>query len=378
MKNRTVLYKRFCSVSGTQRVRILRLRPAAGSKNFMVFLSFFLLLSVIITGCSKKDQEVAVNQKEETDTIKIGMTFDSFILERWQRDRDVFVSKSKELGAEVNVQNANGDLEEQISQIEYFIQKKMDVIVVIAIDSEGISGAVTKAKKAGIKVIAYDRLVLNAGVDLYISFDNEKVGALMAEYLKEKLPEDGKILMICGPLTDNNVPLVMEGFKKEIKDTKLSVTGIEHAPGWHPETAFIVTNQYLMIQNKFDGIMCGNDNLAGQAVKALAERRMAGQIFVVGQDADLDACQRIVEGTQSMTVYKPVEKLASLAAEYAVAMAKGERVEIKETFFDGVQDVPYEKLEPIAVTKDNMDDVIVGDYHLEEDVYLNMPKENEK
>lgn len=341
----------------------------------LVFL--ILLFGVMSAGCSKKGQVPVIKQEKEIDTIKIGMTFDSFILERWQRDRDVFVSKSKELGAEVNVQNANGDLKEQISQIDYFIDKKMDVIVVIAIDSEGISEAVTKAKKAGIKVIAYDRLVLNAGVDLYISFDNEKVGALMAEYMKEKLPPDGKVLMICGPLNDNNVPLVMDGFQKGIEDTKLSVIGTEYASGWHAETAFTVTNEYLMIRNKFDGIMCGNDNLAGQAIKALAERRLAGQVYVVGQDADLDACQRIVEGTQNMTVYKPVEKLASLAAEYAVAMAKGESVETEETFFDGVNEVPYKKLEPIAVTKDNIDDVIVGDYHLEEDVYLNMPKEEQ-
>ncbi len=337
----------------------------------------YLLIAVLTAGCSKKGQEPVIKEKEEKASIKIGMTFDSFILERWQRDRDVFVSKSKELGAEVNVQNANGDLKEQISQIEYFIDKKMDVIVVIAIDSKGISDAVTKAKKAGIKVIAYDRLVLNSGVDLYISFDNEKVGALMADYMKESLPSNGKILMICGPLADNNVSLVMDGFKEGIKGTKLSVIGTEYAEGWHPETAFTVTNEYLMVRSKFDGIMCGNDNLAGQAIKALAERRLAGEICVVGQDADLDACQRIVEGTQNMTVYKPVEKLASLAAEYAVAMAKGEKVETKDTFFDGVQDVPYEKLEPIAVTKDNMDEVIVGDYHLEEDVYLNIPKEEQ-
>ncbi len=355
-------------------------------KNFVVFFTLLLLTGTLISGCSKKGQEPVMQEKEEKNAIQIGMTFDSFILERWQRDRDVFVSKSKELGALVNVQNANGDLKEQISQIDYFIDEKMDVIVVIAIDSEGISEAVTRAKAAGIKVIAYDRLVRNAGVDLYISFDNEKVGALMAEYMKENLPTAGKILMICGSPTDNNVTLVMDGFQKGIKDTKLSVIGTEYALGWHPETAFAVTNEYLTMQSKFDGIMCENDNLAGQAIKALAERRLAGQIYVVGQDADLDACQRIVEGTQSMTVYKPVEKLASLAAEYAVAMAKGESVKSAkeamgagvatgETFFDGTEDVPYEKLEPIAVTKDNMEEIIVGEYHLKEDVYLNIPQE---
>ncbi|ROR30372.1 D-xylose transport system substrate-binding protein [Mobilisporobacter senegalensis] len=336
-------------------------------------IALIILTAIMSGGCTKQNQAPVLEEKEKSDSIKIGMTFDSFILERWQRDRDIFVSKAKELGAEVNVQNANGDLKEQISQIEYFIGKKMDVIVIIAIDSKGITDVVNKAKKEGIKVIAYDRLIQNAGVDLYISFDNEKVGTLMARHMREHLGDKGKILMINGPLADNNVPLVMAGFQSEIEKTDINIIGIEHASGWHAETAFSVTNEYLMI-NDIDGIMCGNDNLAGQAIKALAERRLAGKICVVGQDADLDACQRIVEGTQDMTVYKPVERLASLAAEFAVNMAKGEEVKTAETFFDGINNVPYEKLEPISVTKENIDEVIVGEYHLEEDVYLNIPK----
>lgn len=335
-------------------------------------IALILLVTILAGGCTKQNKTPVSDSDEKNNIIKIGMTFDSFILERWQRDRDVFVSKAKELGAEVNVQNANGDLREQISQIEYFIDKKMDVIVVIAIDSKEISPVVNKVKKEGIKVIAYDRLIENADVDLYISFDNEKVGTLMAEYMREKLKKKGNILMINGPLSDHNVPLIMKGFQNEIMGTDLNVIGVEHASGWHPETAFSVTNEYLM-SHDIDGIMCGNDNLAGQAIKELAERRLAGEICVVGQDADLDACQRIVEGTQDMTVYKPVEKLASLAASFAVSMAKGEEVEASETFFDGTNYVPYEKLDSISVTKDNIDDVIVGEYHLEEDVYLNIP-----
>lgn len=342
-------------------------------KKIFQCIAFILLTAIMTGGCTKQNNTPVLEEKK--DTIKIGMTFDSFILERWQRDRDVFVSKAKELGAEVNVQNANGDLKEQISQIEYFIDKKMDVIVVIAIDSVGISDVVNKAKKEGIKVIAYDRLIQNSGVDLYISFDNEKVGTLMAEHMRKQLGDTGKVLMINGPLEDNNVPLVMKGFQNEIMKTDIEIIGIEHSAGWHAETAFSLTNEYLKIHD-IDGIMCGNDNLAGQSIKALAERRLAGKICVVGQDADLDACQRIVEGTQDMTVYKPVEKLASLAASFAVSMAKGEEIKTSETFFDGTNDVPYEKLEPIAVTKDNIDDVIVGEYHLEEDVYLNIPKED--
>ena len=128
------------------------------------------------------------------------------------------------------------------------------------------------------------------------------------------------------------------------------------------------------------GIMCGNDDLASQAIRALSEHRLAGQVTVVAQDADLAACQRIVEGTQEMTVYKPIEQEANTAAEFAVALGKGEDItsgegEYKavETFNDGTYDIPYYKIDPIAVTAENMDKVIIdGGFHTREDVYLNI------
>ena len=118
--------------------------------------------------------------------------------------------------------------------------------------------------------------------------------------------------------------------------------------------------------------MCGNDNLAAQAIKSLLEHRLAGKVCVVGQDADLEACQRIVEGTQYMTVFKPVENLAKEAARLAVDMAKDVPLELDETINDGSYDVPYKKLDPIAVTKKNMDEVITGKYHQKNEIYLNV------
>ena len=179
-------------------------------------VSAALLLVCLLTGCAGETAEREEIQEEEESGIEIGMTFDSFIIERWQRDRDVFVSAAQELGADVNVQNANGDLEEQISQIEYFIQKGVDAIVVVAIDSNGLSDAVADAHRAGIPVVAYDRLICDADVDLYISFDNEEVGRLMGEHMKEHLSEGGNILQVCGPLADNNVPLVVGGFAEAL------------------------------------------------------------------------------------------------------------------------------------------------------------------
>lgn len=347
-------------------------------KNIKNVLLIGLCGLMMLTGCGKAGETVKEADTKVAGKVRIGITFDTFVLERWQRDRDVFVSAAQELGAEVNVQIANGDIEEQCNQVNYFIDKGMDVIVLLQVASdtnrEMMQEAIARAQKAGIPVVAYDRLVQNAGVDLYISFDNEKVGTLMAEHMKEHLGEKGDILQICGPTADYNVPQMMEGFSSEINGTKLEITETEYAQGWLAETGFSVTESYLDQNGKPDGIMCGNDGIAGNAVRALSERRMAGSVCIVGQDADLDACQRIVEGTQCMTVYKPIEQLARRAAELSVDLAEKKELQISETMNDGTYDVPYERLEPIAVTKENMDEVITGKYHEESDIYLNVRK----
>jgi D-xylose transport system substrate-binding protein len=342
-------------------------------KRYVALLLLFCLLST--TGCSKVEREKETLAEEKAAKVQIGMSFDSFVIERWQRDRDVFVSTAKELGAEVNVQNANGDAKEQIAQIEYFIRKKMDVIVIISIDSDELRGVVKKAKNAGIKVIAYDRMINNSDVDLFISFDNEMVGSMMAQSLVEAGLEKKKVIMICGPTTDNNVLYIDKGFRKVMDKEGVEILDVVNCDGWKAELGGDYVYDNMNVIDQADGIMCGNDSVATQVVRALAEKRLAGKIFVVGQDADLEACQRIVEGTQVMTVYKPVEKLAQAAAEYAIKLANKESIDDLKTMEDGDEEVPYIFLEPIAVTKDNMDEVIIDSgYHLKEDVYLNVVK----
>lgn len=340
-------------------------------------ISLLMVLSLLmgVTACGSVEKENQIKEQEE-EKIQIGMSFDSFVIERWQRDRDIFVSVAKELGAEVNVQNANGDVEEQKKQIDYFIQKGMDVIVIICIDSDSLQDSVKKAQDAGIKIIAYDRLIVDADVDLYISFDNAMVGTMMAEALIDEGLAGGKVVMLGGSPTDNNVPIVEGAFRKVMKDNQVTILASTHAEGWKAEKAsnYIYENP-LVIANT-DAIMCGNDDLATQVVRALSEKRKAGSILVVGQDADLAACQRIVEGTQVMTVYKPVEKLAARAAEAAVALAQEGEVSGDDVTMitNGGYEIPYIGLEPIPVNRDNIDEVIIGSgFHLKEDVYLNVP-----
>ncbi len=349
-----------------------------------------ILLMTALTGCGKDQREDAQNieEKGEDESIRIGVTFESFVIERWERDRDVFVSSAKELGASVNVQNATGDVQKQKEQIRYFIDRKVDVIVVIAVDCSALQKEVEEAHAAGIPVIAYDRLILNSGVDLYVSFDNDTVGKYMADSIMAALPEGGRIIKINGPQKDYNVSLVNGGFDREIgrSETEYTIEDVYYASEWNGEEAFRYLSAHPEVADQADAVMCGNDSLAGQAVRYYAEKRKAGKIPIVGQDADLDACQRIVEGTQTMTVYKPIERLARRAAECAVALAKGQEVGLPgtgteyavdasgeiRTINDGTGPVTYVSVNPILVDRENLDrEIIDSGFHLREDVYLN-------
>ena len=335
----------------------------------------FLLAFFMLAGCGETEMTGETVSEPAEEGVTIGMSFDSFLIERWQRDRDIFVQTAKDLGAEVNVQNANGDIEEQKKQIRYLIDKGVDVIVVVCIDSDSLTDVVKEAKDAGIKVIAYDRLINNADVDLYVSFDNEKVGTLMGKCLISKGVGGGKVIVIGGSMQDNNVHLVEDGFEKVMSDNRVEIIGTTHCDGWRSELAseYLYDNPDLL--SECDAIMCGNDNIASQVVNVLSVQRLAGDILVTGQDADLEACQRIVEGTQVMTVYKPVEKLARCAAECAVMLAEGEEITGYDVIVtdNGFREVPYVNLEPVMVTKDNMDETIISSgFHTHDEVYLNV------
>ena len=329
---------------------------------------------VFLAGCgsvqekdSAETEETASAGKEE-HKIQIGLTVDSFVIERWIRDRDVFVATARELGADVNVQDAGADAEEQISQIEYFISKQVDVIVVIARDCGVLSDVVQKAQNAGIPVISYDRMINNANTDFYISFDNRKVGEIMAQALIDAIPQGGDIFMIQGSSSDNNVKMLKEGFDDTLEDTNLNVVYEANCDGWTAELAVGYVEEALEKYPHVKGIMCGNDDIASQVVQVLAENQLAGNVVVIGQDGDLAACQRIVEGTQYMTAFKSIEDLAREAAKYAVEIGSGREASelegVTEKVNDGTYDIPSKVLDPIAVTRENIDEVIIdGGFH---------------
>ncbi|QPA33116.1 D-xylose ABC transporter substrate-binding protein [Thermaerobacillus caldiproteolyticus] len=349
-----------------------------------MLLLFVLVFSMTACGQDVANQNVNGNKNGEDESgknkkVRIGFSVSDLTLERWQHDRDIFVKRAEELGAEVLVQSANGDSAKQLSQIQNMLSQGIDVLVIIAVNTETLSPVVEQAKKEGVKVLAYDRLIMNADVDAYVSFDNVRVGEMQAEYLVQKVPK-GNYFLLGGSPTDNNAKMFREGqmnvLKPLIDKGDIKVVGDQWAKDWQASEALkIMENALTANNNKIDAVVASNDSTAGGAIQALAAQGLAGKVAVSGQDADLAAVQRIVEGTQSMTVYKPIKRIATKSAEVAVQLAKGESTDTDQTVNNGKVDVPFIKLDPIMVDKENVIDTVVKDgFHSYDDVYKNVPE----
>ncbi len=305
---------------------------------------------------------------------KIGLSIDDLRVERWTRDRDYFVAKAEELGAEVIVQSANASEATQIQQIENMITKNVDVIVIVPFNSKALSNVIEEAKAEDIHVISYDRLILDSDVDLYISFDNVRVGEMQAQGLVDAKPK-GNYYLIGGSQLDNNAFMFREGQENVLKPLAekgdITILGDQWAKDWLAEEALKITENALAANdNKIDAIVASNDGLAGGAIQALAAQGMAGEVAVSGQDADLQGIKRIVDGTQTVTIYKPLKLIAETAAQVAVDFAEDKEVKATSQLDNGKKQVPSILLDPIAVTKDNIDETVIADgFYTKEQVY---------
>lgn len=319
-------------------------------------------------------QSEETGEKESDKRIKIGFSMDTLLEERWQKDRDLFKEAVEALGAEVEIRAANGDDAVQISQAETLISEGVDLLVVVPHNAEAAATIVKKAHLAGIKVLAYDRLVKNANIDLYVSFDNEKVGELQAEAITKLVPK-GKYVYIGGAITDYNAHLFKKGvfnvLQPLIDKGDITVVFDQWTRDWTPVNALANMEAALKANNnQIDAVIAANDATAGGVIQALASRGLAGKIPVAGQDAELAATQRIVVGTQTMTVYKPIKALTEEAARLAVKLAKGENIGADRKVNNGKIEVPSVLLSPIAVDKFNIDKTVIADgFHTREEVY---------
>lgn len=308
---------------------------------------------------------------------RIGLSMDTLKEERWLGDRDRFVKRATELGAEVSVQSANSDDTRQIKDVEGLITKGIDVLVIIPHDGAACAKAVELAHAAGIPVLAYDRLITGSDLDVYLTFDNVKVGELQAQYLADRFAGQSgvKLVRIYGSKTDNNARLFKQGqdniLGPLIKAGVFEVVHEDWAADWRPENAKKIANAAITKAGHAIGaILASNDGTAGGAIQALTEEGLAGKVVVTGQDADLAACQRIVAGTQAMTIYKPLSRLANTAAELAVKLANRQPIVAKAELENGKVAVPSVLLDVVPVTKENIDETVIADgFHPREAVY---------
>lgn len=310
------------------------------------------------------------------DNVKIGLSIDDLRLERWQKDRDIFVNKAEGLGAEVFVQSSNSNEQTQIAQIENMITRGVDVLVIIPYNGQVLSNVIREAKKDGIKVLAYDRLITNAEIDFYLSFDNEKVGEMQGQAMLEAKPQ-GNYFLMGGAPTDNNAKLFRKGqmnaLQPKIDSGDIKVVGDQWVNGWLAGNALkIMENALTANNNNIDVVVASNDSTAGGAIQALEAQGLSGKVAISGQDADLAAMRRIVDGTQTMTVYKPIKALASRAAEIAIELGQGGTPENNASLNNGMKDVPAWLLDPIAVNKSNLKQTVIADnFHSEKEIYGN-------
>ena len=336
------------------------------------------IVAMLSFACSSTAPNAGSNSSSGAKKIKIGLSMDTLKEERWQKDRDMFVKRAEELGAEVVVQSADGNDETQVKQAESLLTQGVDVLVVIPHNAEVCGTIVDAAKRQNVPVISYDRLIKNSVPDLYISFDNEKVGELQAKYLFDRAPK-GNYILIGGAPTDNNAKLLRKGqlniLQPSIDKGDIKIVADQWAKDWLADEALKHTeNALTQSNNDVVAVVASNDSTAGGVVEALKAQKLGGKVLVSGQDADLAALQRVAAGTQSMTVYKPISQIAPRAAEVAVALARKEAPQTTRAINNGKADIPSILLDPITVDKTNIDSTVIKDgYQKREDVYKNNP-----
>src|SRR5215510_1448960 len=332
---------------------------------------FALVTAVAFAAC--------VKGPEGNGPVRIGFSMDTLKEERWQRDKALVEQRCQEVGAQCEVQVANGDDAVQTKQADNLLTKGVDVLIVAPHNGQIAASIVEAAHRQGVPVISYERMLRNSDVDLYVSHQVVKIGELQAKYALDNRPK-GNYVLIGGSPTDNNALLLRDGqmnvLKPAIDRGDIKIISDQFAKEWKAEEALRITEDALTkTNNDIQAIVASNDGTAGGAISALPPQ-LVGKVLVTGQDAALDAVQRIVEGKQTMTIYKPIQPLAFNAVDSAIKLARGDKVDAKDKINNGKIDVPSMLFEPVVLDKNNVMQTVIKDgYHKMEEVYRNVPKE---
>lgn len=313
------------------------------------------------------------------ESPKVGFSLGDFSSDRLSQEPELFEAEVASLGGTASFEYGYGDPVQQLEQARNLIASEIEVLLVFPTDGDQWTEVVDEAHEAGITVVAYERMLTNSDVDYYFSFFNENVGRQQAQYAVEHCPK-GNYILLGGPVSDNNSLLFMKGQKEilqpYIESGDINILLEKHLDTWNSIDAYNEIQAFMETNDvKIDAILAANDELAGGSIMALDMLLGEWDILITGQDASVGGCQNIIDGKQSMTVYKPIKKLASTAAQAAVKLAKGEELDnINNTLNNGLKDVPSILLETIVVDKDNIRETVIADGFISED-QLTFPTE---
>jgi D-xylose transport system substrate-binding protein len=323
--------------------------------------------SLALSACGSDSDSGSGSDGDSGDSAsgKIGVILpDTKSSVRWESaDRPALEAAFKAAGVDYTVQNAEGDANKMQTIADSMITEGVTVLAIVNLDSDSGAAIEEKAASQGVKTIDYDRLTLGGSADVYISYDNSKVGALQGEGLKKCLgDEDANVIYLNGSPTDNNATLFSEGAHGVLdKVSSYKNVGEQAVPDWDNDKAVTIFEQlYTKVDGKVDGVYAANDGLAGGVISILDKNGQAGKVPVTGQDASVEGLQNILAGTQCMTIQKSAAGQAKALAETAIAMVKGDEPETTGSVTDDQagRDVPAILLDPVAIDKTNVQAVI--------------------
>ncbi|MDT5338866.1 MAG: D-xylose transport system substrate-binding protein [Mycobacterium sp.] len=328
--------------------------------------STLLLTAVIgvgltLTACSSGSNTPSSSTSSDAKSGKVGVILpDTKSSVRWEtKDRPALEAAFKKAGVAYTIQNAEGSADTMATIADGMIADGVTVLAIVNLDSDSGASIQQKAATQGVKTIDYDRLTLGGSADVYVSFDNTKVGELQGQGLVDCLAgRPSNVVFLNGSPTDNNATLFSKGAHSVIDATPtIKIVGEQAVPDWDNDKAVtIFEQQYTAANGGVDGVYAANDGLAGSVISILEKNKRAGQVPVTGQDATVEGLQNILSGKQCMSVYKSATEEANALADVAIALAGGQPPKTTSTSRDdtGKRDVPSVLLTPKSITKDNI------------------------
>lgn len=330
---------------------------------YLNILSVILFSIFAFYGCKRAGE----------NNLRIGFVLDNMNEERYAKDKAFFEAKAKELGADVIFASAESDVAQQMTKVENMISSGVKALVIQPVDSNASASMVKAAKEAHVPVIAYDRIINNAPIDLYVTQDSFKVGVLQAEAAVKAMGKKGNVVILSGAQGHSVAEAITSGVKSVLsRYPDIKVVVHQYHPGWSSELALRTTeNALTKQQNNVQAILANNSGMARGAVQAVAEQKLSGKIFIAGADADLASIRDITKDRQQFEVLKDIRPLAEAAAAAAVQLAQGKAIQSDGKISNGSSvEIAVINTPVYPVDRLNLDEVVIqSGFHSKQDVF---------